>query len=472
MLFSRRFLPLLTSLNLVLLPGFACHSGHSCQAAESLPAALAANSIGEESYSAEYTRLTKDILLAGIEIERYSLKFRLESARQPKLRRLRYALAQEAGSACGLAFEIVSDDQLGKGRRRPLEVSKPALRNALKTAMVGSIVAASGSGLELSANLLQAAKNKRNGYDFSSANKFVAGKLKQIDSLLAARDALIAAHPEHPARERALIESRVLRGLRDCFINEYSHFHADTRSYTAYQNLFFLLNASYNTVGAVGAYQGYRAVSKPELNGPANILFIVSGAMAATAPLLAGAAKKIVYHSARRSVERELGEKPHFDAKSFSQDCRLLEAASAGGDGTLIASLPSTKRLALYTESGELFRKQLESETTVMRRLEKVAIQNGILGPVIGGQLMTQGILGTVGYYKYTVRPKKQLAHFYYGSVVGTVGTSMATVGTAAWLLSSYAYERRLSKEKRLPVQLIKSRLEHLDELEKLVQGI
>lgn len=194
--------------------------------------------------------------------------------------------------------------------------------------------------------------------------------------------------------------------------------------------------------------------------------------MAATAPLLAGAAKKIVYHSARRSVEKELGEKPHFDAQAFSQDCRLLEDASAGGDGTLIDTLPSTKRLALYSESGELFRKQLESETTVMRRLEKVALQNGILGPVIGGQLMTQGILGTVGYYKYTVRPKKQLAHFYYGSVVGTVGTSMATVGTAAWLLSSYAYERRLSKEKRLPVQLIKSRLEHLDELEKLVQNI
>ena len=107
-----------------------------------------------------------------------------------------------------------------------------------------------------------------------------------------------------------------------------------------------------------------------------------------------------------------------------------------------------------------------------MRNLDEVALQTSLLGPVIGGQLMTQGILGTVGYYKYTTQPIKQINQYYYGAVVGTVGSSMAVVGNAAWLLSSLSYQHHLSKEKKLPDQLIKSRLEHLDELEKTIAAL
>ncbi len=63
---------------------------------------------------------------------------------------------------------------------------------------------------------------------------------------------------------------------------------------------------------------------------------------------------------------------------------------------------------------------------------------------------MTQGILGTVGYYKYTTQPIKQINQYYYGAVVGTVGSSMAVVGNS-WLLSSLSYQHHLSKEKKLP---------------------
>ena len=107
-----------------------------------------------------------------------------------------------------------------------------------------------------------------------------------------------------------------------------------------------------------------------------------------------------------------------------------------------------------------------------MRRNEKVALQNNLLAPVIGGQLMTQGILGCVGSYRYNLQPRKQLSMFYRGAIVGTVGTSMATVGNAVSLLSSLSYEHRLSKEKKLPAQLIKARLEHLEEVEKAVREI
>ncbi len=393
-----------TSLALVLLL-LLCPS---ISYANDTAAALPTPSASTESFSQQYTNVTKKILLAGIELERFSLNFRLESAKQPKFRRLRYFLTQETGAACGLAFEIVGVNEFGKGRKRPLQISKPALHGALATAMTGSIIAGSGSCFELGANMVQSIKNKRNGFDSKAANKFVVSKLKLIDELLSQREALVASHSDLPGQERAVIEGRLLRQMRNAFTNEYSHFNADTRSYLAFQNMFYLLNASYNAVGAVGAGVAYKAVDTPKLNGPANILFIVSGGMASVAPLLSSAVSKIVRKRAEDTLEKELNGKPDFDAAAFEAECKKLEGLPLISEGTMIPSLPATQRLALYTQSSDLFRKQIDSETKTMRKLEKVALQTGLLGPLIGGQLMTQGILGTRGYYKYTLRPRKQ----------------------------------------------------------------
>ena len=505
--------------------------GSDAVLAEIVPAA------SPESFSKQYTDVTKRILSAGVDLERFSLKFRMENSKQPKFRQLRYFLTQEAGAGCGLAFEITADKQFDKLRNLQLNLDGQALRNVLPvlsatdavrsglliqgqqsgkslapvlhgavaanvsqrvsarldaarervseikesgqalqrglaTAMTGSIIAGSGSCLELGSNALQAWKNKRHGYDHRSANAFAITKLQQIDQLLAEREALVSANPDNPGHERAVVEGKILHEMRNCFINEYSHFDADTRSFTAFQNAFFLLNACYNAVGAAGAGVAYKAVNKPKLNGPANILFVVSGGMAMLSPILSSAVSKLVRAQAYESFEKQLPEKPQFDATAFAALNKKLEDLAPVSDGTMIPGLPATQRLAMYTQSDELFRKQLDSETRTMRNLDQVALQTSVLGPVIGGQLMTQGILGTVGYYKYTTQPIKQVNQYYYGAVVGTVGTSMAVVGNAAWLLSSLSYQHHLSKEKKLPDQLIKSRLEHLDELEKTVAAL
>ena len=134
--------------------------------------------------------------------------------------------------------------------------------------------------------------------------------------------------------------------------------------------------------------------------------------------------------------------------------------------------MPATQRLALYTTSNQLFTKQLDSETKVMRKFEKVALQTSILGPAIGGTLLTQGILGTYGYYNYPRAPRKQITQYFDGAVVGTVGTSMAIVGNAASILGTMSYEHKLAKNNELPAQLIEKRLQHLDEIEKQVSAL
>ncbi|MBS1955799.1 MAG: hypothetical protein JST89_16565 [Cyanobacteria bacterium SZAS-4] len=423
------------------------------------------------SFSQQFTKNTKEILQSGIEIERFSLHFRMESAKQPRFRRLRYFLSQEAASAGLLAFEVTGVDQFGVGRKRPLKLDPRPLRGSLAAATTTSIIASSGSMFELSSNVVQMLKNKKHGYDPKSANKYIASKLRHIDELLAQRDALLAANTNDPSYARVAAEGKILHDLRSSFVNEYSHFNADTSAYRTYQNMFYLLNASYNAIGALGANTAYRALARPHLNGTANVLFIVAGSMATVTPIISQAAGYYARRHAYTTLKKDVGASD-FSPDQFAADLKNLETVSGGTEGSLIQSLPLTQRVAIYTQSNELFTKQLDSETKTMRKLEKVALQTSTLGPAIGATLLTQGILGTYGYYHYPIQPRKQINQYYCGAIVGTVGAGAAVIGNAASLLAGYSYEHKLSKQKKLPVQLIQQRLAHLDEIEKQVQTL
>lgn len=421
-------------------------------------------------FSQQYSGITKKILLAGVELERYSLNYRLEHCNRSLVKKAVFFGTQETVAATGLAFEVNGDRQFNRGRHRLLSFNKKPVGRSLRGLEVGSIVAASGCGFELAANTVQYAKARKHGFDSRSASRFVRAKLAEIDKLLSERETLVDANSNHPAHERAVIEGRILKALRNAFLNEYAHFNSDTRSAFAVEQLFFLLNAAYNTVGAIGADVAYRSLDKPNLNGRANILFTISGAMAATAPLICSA-ELWAHRKLLMRANRKLGGSDD-DVLEIAKQRSLLESAT-DSSGSLMPSFPSTQRFAMYSESNRLFAKQLENETTTMRRLNKIALQNSVAGPAIGGLLMTQGILGTRGFYKYFPRnPKKQFDLDYKGAVCGTVGTSMAVVGNAALCLASLSYEHRLKAKGELPEQLIKKRLEHLSELEKTINEI
>lgn len=456
-------------------PGTTSGDSAGDAAANAAIANSVSNSNGVETasdFNGKYSALTKNILLNAIEMERFSLNYRLEAGHQPKFRKLRYFLTQETGSACGLAFEITGLNEFGKGRKRPLTINKGALRTSLGAAMTGSIVAGAGSCFELSTNVIHEIKVKKLGYDAKSANKFIAKKLHDIDQLLAQRDSLVQSRVGDPAYDRMVLEGKVFHAMRQTFVNEYSTFHTSVQSLKTMQNLFYALNASYNAVGATAAGIARNAVDTPKLNGPANILFIVSGALAMATPIVTTAGGWVERRLAHRAVENAIHEKTSFKPEEFASLCAQLKNLPKDSGAPLIASLPATERFAIYNESNHLFVKQIDNETRTMAHLNKVALQTSEMGPPIGSLLMTQGILGTRGYYKYTFQPRKQIDDFYKGAILGTVGASMAVVGNAAWLLASWSYERKLSKKGELPEQLIKKRLEHIDELEKIVQAI
>jgi len=423
-------------------------------------------------FSTEYSAITKEIILAAIELERFSLHYRRECLKPSVLRQIRFFCAQEAGAAGALTFEIVGTKQFNTGRRHPLKLSAPALRGAFTTSMITSIIAGSGSAVELGNNAWDQFQNKRHGYDPPTAKKYVLTKLATVDQLLMRRHAIVETYNGQPGYERAVLEGRILSDLRNAFVEEFAQFHSGIRSYAAFTNTFYLTNIATNTVAATAAGVAYRATKQPKLNGPTNILFIVTGALATASPLVSSALSKYIAWQSCRSFLDKVKDWHPMDYTELSADQAKLEALNANSSGILIPQLPGSERLAIYMHSGELFRKQLEGETIIMHQLNKVALESSFLGPVIGGLFMTQGIIGTVGYYKYTLRLRPQINHYFSGAVVGTVGAATAVVATPAWLITSLAYEHKLRKEKRLPRQLIQERLEHLDELEKVVLAL
>jgi hypothetical protein len=94
------------------------------------------------------------------------------------------------------------------------------LKGAYTTILTTFCIAGAGSTLELVSNVHHAIENRRHGFDSRSANKFVVSKLTEIDELLAQRGELVDAHADHPAHANAVLEGKILKEMRNAFVNE------------------------------------------------------------------------------------------------------------------------------------------------------------------------------------------------------------------------------------------------------------
>ncbi len=418
---------------------------------------------------AEYRELTKQVLLELIDLERFSLKYRRDSAKQPFGKRLRYFLAQETGAATGLAYECIAIDQLKDGRKNPLRIDPDALEKGLRTVLVGAVIAGAGSGLELSSNALLAARNYKKGIDSRSANKYMLSGLTKLDGMLTEREGFVNQHSDHPHFKQAMLEGKILRWLRQAVVHEYIQFHKDVRGFRATENVFYAMNIATNVVSAVSAHHGIKGLEDADHNGPANILFTVAGALTIASPIVSTTVGRITENVAFSKLRKQLNADPKFDYEGFKKtQSEFAESLNSIDENEATAAV---YRAGQYLEGSTRSRQQMISEFKVMHYLDQVAVENAVIGPAIGGTLLGQGIAGTVGFYKYH-GTLKELDLSYKGSVAGAVGTGSAVGFTALGLAGDWYYERKLSKKGLLPKQLIEKRLIHLDDVEMKVAAM
>ncbi len=440
---------------------------------EMAPQASSGAQMSDQEIRAQYRLLTKKILLEALQLGRFSLNYRRYGTRRWLPMGLQYFATQEAGAAGTLALNVVGVNEFHKGMDDPDKISLRRLRYGARAAMVTGIIASAGSAVSLSYNSLQAARNAKNKFDSKHARIYVIERLRVIDQLLAEREAFTESHADHPMVELARCEGRILRLMRDAFVCEFATFLHDVRRLRVDENLFYVLNSSFNILNAVSAYYVVKSTKDFHYNAPAQIILTVSGALATVSPLLSTASGLLAGWQEKRLLAKSVGKIPEHPAEKMEAETKKAEEMLKQVEGTGVQLPAAFGRALLYSRSSQFFEEELRREQRVMKYLNSVAAQSDIIGPLVGATALAQGILGTYGHYNFVGRDERQKAKYdYAGSVAGTAGSALALSVTATAMIFDLWYIHRLEKNHKMPEQLIEDRLEKMEETEKLLNAM
>jgi hypothetical protein len=430
------------------------------------------NSRGEANTIA-LADISKQILLKSIELNRFSLQYRLEADKQPKTRIWRYPLSQEVAPSGYITADVIGISQYGSHWSNPEAVSEPSLRSGYITSLIGSSVSGAGSGLEFTATVLRAIENKKKGYDpIGSERRFLTG-LKELDVLIDKRDSIASSYSDGDTRQMLFLEGSIIRRLRNYQVAEFLTFHQDMTGYLAYEGAYYLFDVATRALGVSSSICSIRGTYDTRYLGPASILFTLQGAGVMISPLAATFVGYLTKRHNRHRLLRKLNEQICINSTALEDDLQKLQALRKEASPQTMTSVGKlSKRLFLYTIEGYLFQTALDQETKQVRIRNKVAIQSNIFGPLIGSTSIAQGILKMIAYYDYRRPPTTfhklcVAGHLSYaGSLIGLPGAS-ASLGITGFMLgNSLLHNHKLAKEGHLPKQLLEKRLAYLDELE------
>lgn len=414
--------------------------------------------------------LTRRILLSMINLERFTLTCRLNRIGHPGLRHFRRFLSQQCAAAGEMAIEVNADRQFAKGRFHPERINPRPLRNTTRANVAAMAITAGGSCAEVALDALADRARRRRGLDQRSANRFVRAKIADIDELLAQRDLLVASNYRERGGPGGDAEGRLLRDLRSSIVDEYVQWHAADRGQAIATNAFYLMNAAVATGGAVTSRLESLSVSNPRRwKGPASIMFALSGAALIFPPLLSRAAGS---YAQRRDLDltRKYITGRRLDQLAGPNSPDEKRVASTIRELAIVFPSPIFEQLSVYSQSKRHFIEQLNNANVAMARFDKVGLQSPIIGPAVGGMFFSEGLLDTVGYYKYKSQPRKEIGMFYRGTLTGTTAAGTQMMADSVFLLADFATQSHLERRRQLPAQLIAARLKDLDRMEDIVK--
>jgi len=446
---------------------------------------------------AEIERLTNLILHKEIDLERYYLLYRVHGTKEPKYRRLRYYLLQVGSASCTLASNIMFL-KLAKDSLRPPGVSdfgradaeaneevgtieEPEvstvnfLRNAYYLAMVGLLLDAGSSCIELASNSFTAIKNIRQKQSPAAAVKNVEARLKEIDSLMAERTKLVLLQEKTSTRAIHEAENKVLVSFRNWCLSEFADVYADVKSAQSSNNIYYLLDVAADSVYVAGMLVGFRALhpGKEYLNGPSLNVSIVGDAIAvASVPLSTMSGSKL-YKFYRNRLMKKL-EKVVEDAEDQTKNSmtnfkKEIDAAPLSSLESAGSALPRMKAYLIWSER---YDEVIEKSITELKHQAKVALQGTISGPTISASYLAADILSHVGFYQFANKPSTAASLAFASSITATTGTSASLFLTNYNLISETLHRRKLRKQGLLPEQLLAERLKVLDELDTFLIGL
>lgn len=436
-----------------------------------VPSNSAQNQIAENPETVD--SLTKEIILKGIELGRFNLRYRLEANKESKFRDIRYNLLQQASSSLDLASSCMVTGELGEHIKTPDKVNVNQFRRASQIGEVSACIAGGSSAFELSSNMMRAVKNKLKGYDAHSAVAYVKKTVDAIDVLIDKRQRLIDQFPnDDPLKEQYQIESRVLHQLRAFHVRSFFQHLGNMSQYTTNENVFYGLNTGTNAMSLASSIYSIRALKARGATGTSIIIGMAASSTAMVTPAIAQVAGKLSKHRAVRIAKKTLGD-PKFNEAALDQDLAIISKTAPDSKVSMLS-----ERIGMYAVSGRRLDKLIASQTEVLNKFDDVAVQNILLAPVIGGANLSAGILQNFAYYHYTParnkrNPRNEVRSIkvnHAAAIIGLSSNAFTVISNGTLMALNFITSRKMKKEEQTPEMLIKQQLSYLDDLEHKVR--
>jgi hypothetical protein len=441
-------------------------------AAASLPA-LAQDATGtvDQAMAQRISDLTDALVRQQLDLERYYLGYRLAAIRDPKFSRLRYFLLQQASAGVYIGSNAAQLIDTAKVLHDPSQFSVPALRKAYAAGLIGGVLGGGSSGIEVGANALLAYEHCIHNQSPGYARRYVTARLKEIDQLALEREELVRALPQGSLLELCKTEGTLLKYYRDWCLYEFADFYAQAKSEKTSFNLYYAIDVASETLSAVSYDLSIKGLKQNEKFGPSILVGMVCDSLLIPAAPLSSWTEGVLYKYWFGRLRRQF--KDRLDDPKAKADAWLIKLQNierTADAKTLSLSGSFQDRARAYKTWDDHYQSFLDRETHRLEHLDKVALQQTFLGPVISAADLSADISNTIGFYRDKNSENAQNKLTFEGAIASLSASALNFTATNYYFFDQLKFESHLKKIHAMPDQLIKSRIHTLDIIEELLK--
>lgn len=428
--------------------------------------------------------LTKQILLKIIELEKYSVNYSQQVAKQGRWKGWRYTFWGEANAGLGLAGAIISVAYRG-ARIHHAERVKPAIQqNANFIPMIGNIMGGGAAVIEFGINGYHDIQARRHGYGPRAAVRKAKGIRDDIDNLLEQRAQMTNTERQDPSLAAHVeineAEARVLVDMRDQALQEFERFHVGARRTIAFQQTQYFFDLAKNATNAIGYEFAYLSLHRHHRvwNGRAGAMWDVTGPLFMFGPIISRGVGKGVGELTRRSLRPAMKDANHNSVENLDKDLKNLSALIEKNKYEADPVLKAVERTGDYDQHNKTFAKNLAAAIKQRNNARLIATENIGAGMFVGGSKLASGILFSIAgfnrHYNTTGERANRVTNdlLFTASVVSLPATMFTILDTMRIQVTGEINRHKAAKAGTLPSQLAAKRLAQLNELETKLKGL
>ncbi len=431
---------------------------------------VSASAVAEDPNREKIWDIDKAIMLDCIDLARFNIRLRLDANRSPKTRRWLYPAAQETGASLQLSNTLTDLTQRADGWNNPARISKQAQKRGLACAITGNLINGTASASELTQNGIIALAARREGFSPARSESFVKGKLDSIDHLLSERELLLDPQDQSANMQMVALEGRLLKHIRNQLLYEFKTWSTESRRIEWSQNTFYLLDTAQNFTAMASSIVSRQGLGNAKLGGTAAITVLVANSIVTVNPILRDIVGRCIKTYQRRHLAKVFPETRPRTLEQLSDSWHALERFMSGNLKDSV-NTRELEEVAFLVDQSQWFDAALDRAERKLLSTQRVADQQAIAGPLIGLFTLGRSISSTVAYYGDPDSPLLRNRINCAGRISQTIGQSYSLIATPAAKIENELYQAKLRREGKLPSQVLRLRLDKLDQLESRIRS-